>query len=95
MWYHLILVLVLHQELRYLFLLSICTDELISAPKLMTVFPMLPSVNKNSEGESDPMLQPLYLYLSVSAFSVSFTDQYKEIFNIKSVFKFLNHGVSV
>ena len=51
--YHLILVLVLHQEL---ILLSICTDELISAPKAMIYFPMLPSVNKNSEQESNPML---------------------------------------
>ena len=39
-----------------LFLLSICTDELISAPKTMTFFPMLASVNKNSERESNPLL---------------------------------------
>ena len=30
-------------------------DELISASKIMTFFPMLPSVNKNSERESNPM----------------------------------------
>ena len=40
----------------FLFLLSICTDELISASKIMTVFPMLPSVNENSERDSNPML---------------------------------------
>ena len=37
-------------------LLSICTDELISAPKIMTFFPKFPSVKKNSEWESNPML---------------------------------------
>ena len=31
------------------FLLSICTDELISAPKIMKFFPMLPSVNEMLE----------------------------------------------
>ena len=46
--YHLILKLVLHQKLRYFyFFLSICTDEFISALKLMTFFPMLPPVNEN------------------------------------------------
>ena len=38
-----------------LVLLSICTDELISTPKIMTFFPMLPSVNENSKRESNPM----------------------------------------
>ena len=32
-----------------LFLLSICTAELISAPKIMTFFPALSSVNENFE----------------------------------------------
>ena len=59
----------------------------------MTFFPMLPSVNENSERESNPMLRPLYLYLSGSAFLVSFTDSHKQFFNVKSVFKFLNHGL--
>ena len=54
-----------------LFLLSVCTDELISAPEAKTFFAMCPSVNVNSEGESNPMTQPLYLYLSRSAFLVS------------------------
>ena len=40
-----------------LFLLSICTDELISTPKIMTFFPMLPSVNEIFEREiSNPMV---------------------------------------
>ena len=43
-----ILVLVLHEDLRYLYFLflgSVCTDDRVSAPKIMTIFPMLPSVN--------------------------------------------------
>ena len=35
--------------------LSICTDELKSVSKIMIFFPKLPSVNKNSEQESNPM----------------------------------------
>ena len=56
---------------------------------------MLPSVNENSEQKPNPMLQPLYLYLPGSAFLVSFTDANEQLFNVKSVFKFLNHGFSV
>ena len=37
-------------------LILTCTDELISAPKIMTFFPMLPSANENCERESNPML---------------------------------------
>ena len=44
----------LHQELS-LFLLSIRIDELISALKVMTFFPVLKSVNKNFEQESNPI----------------------------------------
>ena len=56
---------------------------------------MLPSVNKKSERESNPMSQPLYLYLSGSAFLVSSTDPNKQLFDVKHVFRFLNNGVSV
>ena len=59
------------------------------------ICPMLPSVNENSEQKPNPMLQPLYLYLPGSAFLVSFTDANEQLFNVKSVFKFLNHGFSV
>ena len=80
-----------------LFLLPTCTDELILAPKIMTFPPMLPSVTNNSEPESNPMPypMPLYLYLSESAFLVSFTDPNKQLFNVKLVFNFFNHGVSI
>ena len=39
----------------YLFLLSICIDELMPATNIVAFFPKLPSVNKNSERESSPM----------------------------------------
>ena len=38
-----------------LVLLTICIDELISTPKIMTILPTLPSVNENSKRESNPM----------------------------------------
>ena len=37
------------------FLLSICKNELIAAPKTIIFFLNLPSVNKNSDRESNPM----------------------------------------
>ena len=40
----------------------------------MTFFPELPSVNENPERESNPIPRATYLYLSKSAFLVSFTD---------------------
>ena len=61
----------------------------------MTFFPMLLFLNKNSKRELNHLSGSLYLYLSGSAFLVSFTDPNKQFFNIKSVFKFLNHGFSV
>ena len=54
----------------------------------MTFFPIFLFVNEDSEQKSN-------FYLSESAFLVSFTDPNKQYFNIKSVFKFLNHGFSV
>ena len=56
----------------------------------MTFFPKFPSVNKSSEQASNPMPKPLYLYLSRSAFLVSFTNPNKELPNVKYIFKFLN-----
>ena len=51
---------------------------------------MLSSVNENPERESNPMLQPIYLYLSESAFLVSFIDPNKQLFNVKFVLNFLD-----
>ena len=81
-----------------LFLLSICTDELISVPKIMTFYPMLSSVNKilnENEIICCSCYLDQYLYLSRSAFLVNFTDPNKQLCNVKPVFEFLNHGFSV
>ena len=51
---------------------------------------MLSSVNENPERESNPMLQPIYLYLSESAFLVSFIDPSKQLFNVKFVLNFVD-----
>ena len=61
----------------------------------MPFFPKFPSLNENSEGESNAMSQLIYLHLSKSAFLVSFTAQNKQLPNLKSVFRFLNCGFSV
>ena len=66
-----------------------CTDELISAPKIITFFPTLASVNENFERDSNPKLLHLYIYRST--FLVSFTDPNKQLPNVKSVFKSLCH----
>ena len=41
--------------------------------------------------QSNPMLQPLYLYLPGSTFLVSFTDPNKQLPNTKSVSKSFEH----
>ena len=56
---------------------------------------MLPSVNKNCEQESNSIPQPLYSYLSVSVFLVSFTDPNKQLPDIKFVFKSLDYQSSL
>ena len=56
---------------------------------------MVLSGNENSEGESNPMPKPMYLYLSRSAFLVSFTDPNKQLPNVKILFKLLNCWPSV
>ena len=55
---------------------------------------MLPTISENSERESNPTPQLPYLFLSGSAFLVSFTDTNKQLFNVKSLFRFRNYGFS-
>ena len=61
----------------------------------MTFFPMLSSVNENSERESNRMSSLLYLYLSKSAFLVSFADPHRQLPKLKSVFKAFGHRFSM
>ena len=56
---------------------------------------MLLSVNKNSEQESHHMSSVLYLYLTGSAFLVSFTDPNKQLPNAKFVLKSLDYPYNV
>ena len=53
MLYHLHLLLVFHQEL-FIFIINLHRRAHVSS-KNNELFPMLPSVNKNSERESNPM----------------------------------------
>ena len=69
--------------------MSICRDELISAPKIMTSFPTLPLGNENSERELNPIPEVAYMYLSRSAFLVRLIDPNKQLPNVKSVIKSL------
>ena len=61
----------------------------------MTFLPMLPSGNENSERESNPVLQPLYLRLSGLAFLVNFTGQNNQLSNVKSVAKYFDQQSNV
>ena len=56
---------------------------------------MLLFVIENSERESNPMPQLLYLRLSGSAFLISFTDPNKQLPNVKAMFKSFDHQSSV
>ena len=55
MYYHLILVLVLLQELIYLFLITKMHRLAHISSKNIDFFPMLSSGNENSERESNPI----------------------------------------
>ena len=59
----------------------------------MTFFTTHSSVNENSVPESNPMLSPLHMYLSGSAFLVSSTDPNKQLFNVRSVFNLLTRDL--
>ena len=62
---------------------------------MITFFPTLPSGKEYSPRESNSMSWPKHLYLSRSAFLVSFTDPNKQLLNVKSVFEFLTRGPNV
>ena len=55
------------------FLLSIFVDELISTPKIITFLPNPVPGNEKLICLSDPIPQPEYPYLSISAFLVNVT----------------------
>ena len=63
--------------------------------KNFDIFSLLPSVSINSERESNTIMYLLCLYLSGSKILVSSTDSNKQLFNVKSVFKFLNQSKKI
>ena len=72
-------------------LFSICTDELISAPKIMTFLPTLPSGNECFICVLNPIPLPLYTYLSGSAFLANLTPPNNQLFNVNSESKSRGH----
>ena len=66
-------------------LLSICTDEPISAPKLVTFLPTLPSGKEYSIRVSNPIPKPLCVYLSRSVFLVNLKSPNKQLPKAKSI----------
>ena len=57
----------------------------------MTFLSMLPSVNKNSEQDSNAIPQPLYTYLPGLTFLANLTPSNKHSFKVKSEFKSCDH----
>ena len=60
------------------FLLSIFVDELISTPKIFILLPVSPIECEKNHFLSNPVPNPEYLYLSISAFSVKLTAPNKQ-----------------
>ena len=70
-----------------IFLLSTCTEELISTPKITTFRPNLPLGNEKDPFLSNPVPELEYCYLSISAFLVNLTAPNKEFFSVRSSLK--------
>ena len=63
-------------------LLSTCTEELISTPKIMQFLPN-PLPNEKVPILSDPIPFPEYIYLSISTFLVRLTAPNEQFSNIE------------
>ena len=66
------------------FLLSICTEKLISTPKIITLLPNPPLGCEKTPFQSNPIPYPHYLYLLVSAFLVILTAPNKQFSKVMS-----------
>ena len=62
----------------YFFLLSACTENFISTPKINTLQPNPPQGNEKVPLLLNPMPYPDYLYLSISAFLVNLNASNKQ-----------------
>ena len=58
------------------FLLSMCAEKLISAPKINTFWPNAPPRNEKLDLLSNPIPLPEYPYLSMSALLVKVTTKF-------------------
>ena len=75
----------------YLFLLSACTDELISTPKLITFLPQSKFRIEKRERESNPIPYPEYESLLGSAFLVVSKFPNKQSFRVNLACKSCDH----
>ena len=66
------------------FLLSTCTEELMSTPQILTLQPNPPLENENVPCPSNPVLYPEYLYSSKLAFLVNLTAPNKQFSKVGS-----------
>ena len=67
------------------FLLSMCKKNLISTPKINTFSPNSVPGNEKHVLLSNPIPQPEYPYLSISAFLVKVTAPNKQFFGVRSL----------
>ena len=74
-------------KINIFFLLSVCTHELLSTPKITTFLPQLKSGNKKSEPESNLIPYPQEEYLSGSEFLVNLSAPNKQPFRTRTKFK--------
>ena len=67
------------------FLLSMCAEELISTPKIITFWPNPPPGNEKVDFLSNPIPLSEYPYLSISAFLVKAPAPNKQFFSVWSL----------
>ena len=72
-------------------MLSVCTDELLPTPKIITILSQY-FKNEKSERQSNPIPHSEYEYLSGSSVLVNLTAPNKESLRVKVVFKFRPHA---
>ena len=66
-------------------MLSTCTEELISTPKIITILPNPLVGNEKVPFVSNPIPYPDYLYLSISTFFTNLTAPNREFPSIESL----------
>ena len=93
--YVLILYLAPLTKIKILFLLSTCTEELMSTQKIITFLPNPIPGNGKLPCLSNPISQPEYLYLSISAFFAKETAPNKIFSAYRKIITYLIKNVIV